>query len=69
MENKANNARSFDVKIEGKVLQVDAGILDLAEWAKYTYEVEVKDGELSIDFISNLGDAQLMGLEVFKYLS
>lgn len=65
-ENYKNNARSFEIHLEGELADTVAGMAR-GEWKAYTSDVVVTDGELTIDLVSISSDAHIMGLEIFKY--
>ena len=66
-ENYADNARSADIKIEGYTVAKSVGKMLKNTWKKYgPYNMTVRDGILSIDFIRVSGDPQCAGLAIYS---
>lgn len=62
MENYKNNARKFNIVLEGVTVGTDVGLLARGAWEVYTYEVTVSDGALTLLLDKVGSDTHLMGV-------
>jgi hypothetical protein len=66
-ENYSNYARSEDIKLEGKTVATEVGLMQKNTWVKVgPYTVTVSDGALDMDFVKNSGDPQCSGLAIYS---
>lgn len=67
MENYQNNARAFDIRLEGNTVATQIGTMNLSSWVKYgPYSANVTDGALNVDLMRRFGDPHLMGMAIYS---